>query len=75
MAFNKKYELERTIKEKDNALNLVEKLKNEGYSAEIIDKHKGLHRVAFSKFPSRRKAKKLFDKIREEGLSVWILKK
>lgn len=63
------------FKEKDNALNLVEKLKEEGYKAELIDKHKGLHRVAFSKFPSRRKAKKLFDKIREEGLSVWILKK
>ena len=63
------------FKEKSNATKLVSDLIDEGYEAEIIDKHKGLHRVAYSKFPSRRKARKLFDKIRETGKSTWILKK
>ena len=63
------------FKEESNAIKLVEELKNDGFEAEIIDNHKGLHRVAFSKFPSRRKARELFDKIRDEGKSTWILKK
>ena len=60
----------------ENATGLLEELKAAGFEyAEIIDKHKGLYRVSFGKFPSRKKAKTLYDSIRKEGKSTWILKK
>lgn len=63
------------FKEKSNADELIKKLNSEGYEAELIDQHKGLYRVSFKKFKSRRKAKALFKEVKEKGVSAWILKK
>lgn len=62
---------------KSNADRLVETFIDKGYEgAMIIDQNKGLHRVSFGKYSSRKKAKKAKKAIKEnEGLSAWVLKK
>ena len=61
---------------KSNASKLVEDLKSKGFEAVIVDQNKGLHRVAFGQYHSRKEAKKAKKGIKNtEGLSTWILKK
>jgi len=62
---------------KSNADRLVENFIDKGYEgAMIIDQNKGLHRVSFGKYSSRKEAKKAKKEIKEiEGLSAWVLKK
>jgi hypothetical protein len=62
---------------KSNADRLVENLLDKGYEdATILDQNKGLHRVSFGKYGSRKEAKKAKKEIKEnEGLSAWVLKK
>ena len=61
---------------KSNADRLVENFIDKGYEgAMIIDQNKGLHRVSFGKYSSRKEAKKAKKEIKEnEGLSAWVLK-
>jgi hypothetical protein len=61
---------------KSNADKLVESLINKGYEAMIVDQNKGLHRVSFGKYNSRKEAKKAKKEIKDTvGLSAWVLKK
>ncbi len=60
----------------DNAEKLVNELRTKGYGARIIDEHKGLHRVAFGSFATRKEAIAVMSMIKEdEEASVWVLKK
>jgi hypothetical protein len=62
--------------EKSNADRLVETFVDKGYEAMIVDQNKGLHRVSFGKYSSRKEAKKAKKEIKNtEGLSAWVLKK
>ena len=61
---------------KSNAERLVKKFVDKGYEAMIVDQNKGLHRVSFGKYSSRKEAKKAKKEIKNtEGISVWVLKK
>lgn len=60
---------------KSNADNLVKDLNSAGYSAGIIDKSGGLHRVSAGGYDSRDAAQEGLDKLRSTGKSGWILKK
>ena len=61
---------------KSNADRLVESFLDKGYEAMIVDQNKGLHRVSFGKYSSRKEAKKAKKEIKNtEGLSAWVLKK
>ena len=61
---------------KSNAERLVKKFVDKGYEAMIVDQNKGLHRVSFGKYSSRKKAKKAKKEIKNtEGISAWVLKK
>jgi len=61
---------------KANADKLVKKFVDKGYKAIIVDQNKGLHRVSFGKYSSRKEAKKAKEVIKqEEELSAWVLKK
>lgn len=62
--------------EKRNATNFVEKMVSKGYSAHIVDHHKGLYRVAFGSFASRKEAKAKMNHIKaHEQMKSWVLKK
>lgn len=59
-----------------NAENLVNTLQQQGYSAYILDKHNGLHRVAISSHSDMDEALSAINAIRTKGNSaVWILEK
>jgi hypothetical protein len=61
---------------KSNAERLVETFIDKGYEAMIVDQNKGLHRVSFGKYSSRKEAKKAKKAMKNtEGISVWVLKK
>ena len=61
---------------KSNADRLVEEFIVKGYEAMIVDQNKGLHRVAFGKYNSRKEAKKAKKEMKKtEGISAWVLKK
>lgn len=59
---------------KENAENLVNELKKKSFSAAILDKNKGLHRVTAGGFDSKESAEKALENFRSEGYSGWILK-
>lgn len=60
---------------KSNAENLVKELTSQGYSAAILDKSKGLHRVTAGGYDSRDAANSALDQLKGSGKSGWILKK
>ena len=61
---------------KSNADRLVEEFIVKGYEAMIVDQNKGLHRVSFGKYSSRKEAKKAKKEMKKtEGISAWVLKK
>ncbi|MCB9223894.1 MAG: SPOR domain-containing protein [Crocinitomicaceae bacterium] len=60
---------------KDNASNLVNDLQQQGYSAAILDKNKGLHRVTAGGYDTRDAANSALDNLKGSGQSGWILKK
>lgn len=60
---------------KDNAVSLITEMKAKGFSAFIVDYHKGLHRVSILQGDQRSAVKKLHKKMKEEGVPSWILKK
>jgi cell division protein FtsN len=57
-----------------NAVNFVSELNSKGYSAGIVDKNKGLHRVSAGSFNSEKEAESALDKFQNDGFSGWILK-
>lgn len=59
---------------KKNALTLVSSLKNEGYSAYILDKNKGLYRVAVNGFQNMNAANSAKTDLKSKSYSTWILK-
>jgi len=61
--------------DKQNAESLVEELKLKGYDAHIVDKNKGLYRVAAQSFTLQSDAKSFKDKLSSDGYSSWVLKK
>jgi hypothetical protein len=62
--------------EKENAETFVSQLQEQGFDAMLVDKNKGLHRVAFGGYASRKAAKKALHKITASGEhSAWVLKK
>lgn len=58
-----------------NAINFVASLQEKGFDAVVVDKHKGLHRVAFGQYSSNGDAKNAKESISQEGYSTWVLKK
>ena len=61
---------------KSNADRLVEEFIEKGHEAMIIDQNKGLHRVSFGKYSSRKEAKRAKIEMKNtEGISAWVLKK
>ncbi|MEX1001955.1 MAG: SPOR domain-containing protein [Crocinitomicaceae bacterium] len=60
---------------KKNALNKISDLQSKGYSAAILDRSNGLHRVTAGGFKNRRDAKDALEKFKNSGQSGWILKK
>ena len=60
---------------KSNAENLVNDLKAQGFSAQIIDQKGGLHRVSAGEYSSRQEAKQAVQSVESNGFSGWVLKK
>lgn len=58
----------------DNANNLVADLNSKGFSAQILDKKGGLHRVSAGGYASKDAAKKAVDQLQSNGFSGWVLK-
>lgn len=60
---------------KENADNLVQTLKSEGYKSSVIGQNaKGLFRVSFNSFSTRELALVEMDNIKSVGKSTWLLK-
>ena len=59
----------------DNAINLVSDLKSTGYAAYILDKRKGLYRVAVKGFQNMTDAKAAKADLKAKSYSSWILRK
>ncbi len=60
---------------KENANQLVQDLNEKGYSAQILDFHKGLYRVSAGDYKNRSIAKERLAQFKSNGFSGWILKK
>lgn len=60
---------------KNNANNLIEDLLDKGFTAKILDKKNGLHRVTTGGYGTKNDANNALDKLRGQGFSGWILKK
>ena len=59
-----------------NAEKLVTRLRNKGYSAYIIDDHRGLHRVAYGSYVLRQEALTVLKAVKKEEQSeAWLLRK
>ncbi len=57
-----------------NAINLVNQLKKEGFSASLIGQNvNGLFRVAFQSYKSRKLAVTEMKKLKDSGKSTWLL--
>lgn len=56
-----------------NAANLVKQLQEKGYSAGIVDHHKGLYRVSAGSYASETDAENALNQFRQQGHSGWIL--
>jgi len=61
--------------DKNNADLLVEDLISQGYSSTIIDKNKGLYRVAVQSFESKNEATQFKSKLSSNSISSWLLVK
>ncbi len=62
--------------EEKNAKRLVDRLRQKGYSAYIMDFHKGLHRVTYGNYSTRAEALKDLSAIKEgEQSEAWLLRK
>lgn len=59
---------------KDNANNLVAKLKSEGFDAHIVDIQNGLHRVSAGAALSEEAFAKIISRADASGYTGWILK-
>lgn len=60
----------------ENAEGLVMELKQRGFDSYIVDQNKGLHRVCYGSYPSRKEAEAALPEIQAtENTSAWILKK
>lgn len=61
----------------ENAEKLVEKLRNGGFNAAIVDKHRGLYRVCYQSFTARNEALSLLAKVQssDSGNNAWLLVK
>jgi len=59
----------------NNANNLVAELKSMGYQAYVLDKNKGLYRVAVKGFMDMKTAKVAKADLKSKNYSSWILKK
>ena len=60
---------------KKNARTLIDDLSKFGYSAYILDKNKGLYRVATNGFKSMIEAKKAKKILQSKDIQTWVLKK
>ena len=47
---------------------------DEGFEAEELDIHKGLHRISLGGTDSRREIRKLRKLAKEKDISCWVLK-
>ncbi|NND94500.1 MAG: HU-CCDC81 and SPOR domain-containing protein [Flavobacteriales bacterium] len=62
--------------EESNAQKMVDKLRTKGFEAFIIDKRRGLHRVAYGSSASRKEALELLLRVKEEEqIEAWLLRK
>jgi hypothetical protein len=60
---------------KNNANSLVNELKTEGFSASILDHHKGLYRVTANGFKTLQEAENFLQDFKSNGNEGWILSK
>ncbi len=61
--------------DESNAVLFVRDLKEKGYASTIIDKNKGLYRVAVQSFSSKHKAIEFKSKLASKSISSWLLSK
>lgn len=59
---------------KSNAENFVNELASKGFSAQIVDKNNGLHRVSAASYNSLSDAENGKTQLENSGISCWILK-
>lgn len=58
----------------ENADKLLEQLRNSGYAAVRLEKHKGLHPVAFGSYATKAEAVNALDELRTDpSRSAWLL--
>ena len=57
------------------AFDFVTEMNEEGFSAEELDVHNGLHRISLGGTNSRKEARVLRKKAKEKGISCWILRR
>lgn len=60
---------------KSNAETFIQDLQNKGFSASVLDFHKGLYRVSMGDYEKRNQATKELENFKNNGFSGWILKK
>lgn len=61
---------------KENAVNLVEKLRSEGHKAQILDEYKGLYRTTISSYASKEEALTALSQVKKEGRpNAWLIRK
>jgi hypothetical protein len=60
---------------KENADNLITDLAQQGYRAFIVDIHKGLHRVSVVQGNSHNELNIHREKLEQDGVKTWLLKK
>ena len=56
------------------ASGFIEDMIDEGFEAEELDIHKGLHRISLGGTDSRREIRKLRKLAKEKDISCWVLK-
>ena len=58
----------------ENAENFIIQLKSKGFNAKVIDQHKGLYRVCYRSFTTKKEAFSLLDSLKkEENPEAWLL--
>lgn len=63
-----------SFKKRENAVNYRDKLREQGFDAELIGERDGMHAVSYASFTKKAEATKEMNRIKnEEGLQAWLL--
>ncbi|MGM0530597.1 MAG: SPOR domain-containing protein [Bacteroidota bacterium] len=63
-----------SFEKRDNAVNFLKKLQDDGYDSEMIGERNGMHAVSYASFENKDEAQKELQRLRnEEGVQAWLL--